>query len=101
MKSIFKFIKTLLFVLFWLIFCSFLEKYWRIFHLEFIFMRIRFIFDHMFWFALKKYFFDFDAGFHLEELVKYASYELPKEIFKYIPIFFVLKNIWKKNKSLT
>ena len=96
MKKFIKFIKTFLFVLIWLLFSSFLEKYWRIFHLEYIFLKIRFVFDHIFWFTLKKALFDFDLGFYLEELFKYASYELPKELFKYIPIFFVLRNIWKK-----
>ncbi len=96
MKKIFKFIKTFLFVLTWLIFCSYLEKYWRIFHWEYIFLRIRFVFDHIFWFTLKNLFFNFDIGFYLEELVSYASYELPKEVFKFIPIIFVLKKIWRK-----
>jgi len=96
MKKIFKFIKTFIFVLTWLLLCSLLEKYWKIFHWEYIFLRIRLIFDHIFWFTLKKLFFDFDIGFYLEELVKYASYELPKEVFKFIPIIFVLKNIWSK-----
>ena len=96
MKKILKFIKTFIFVLTWLIICSYLEKYWRIFHWEYIFLRIRFVFDHIFWFNLKKFIFNFDIGFYLEELVSYASYELPKEIFKFIPIIFVLRKIWRK-----
>ena len=96
MKKIFRFIKTFLFVLTWLIFCSFLEKYWRMFHWEYIFLNIRFVFDYIFWFTIKKFLFNFDISFYLEELLKYASYELPKELFKYIPIFFVIKNIWKR-----
>ena len=96
MKKIFRFIKTFLFVLTWLIFCSFLEKYWRMFHWEYIFLNIRFVFDYIFWFTIKKLLFNFDISFYLEELLKYASYELPKELFKYIPIFFVIKNIWKR-----
>ena len=96
MKKIFKFIKTFLFVLIWLIFCSFLENYWRIYHWENIFLNIRSIFDHIFWFNLEKFLFNFDIGFYLEELFKFASYELPKEIFKFIPIYIILKNIWVK-----
>ena len=96
MKKIFKFIKTFIFVLIWLIFCSFLEKYWRIYHWEYIYLSIRSVFDQIFWYDLEKYLFDFDLGFYLEELFKYVSYELPKEVFKFIPIFFVLKNIWIK-----
>ena len=98
MKKFFKFIKTFLFVLIWLIFCSFLEKYWRTIHWEYIFLKTRFIFDHIFWFYLKKLLFYFDIGFYLEELFKYASYELPKEAIKYIPILYFLKNTWKRNK---
>ena len=96
MKKFFKFIKTFLFVLIWLVFCSFLEKYWRILHWEYIFLKIRFVFDHIFWFTLKKFLFNFDVGYYLEELLKFATYELPKEVFKYIPIFVVSKNIWIK-----
>ena len=90
MKKIFKFIKTFLFVVIWLIFFSLIEKYWKIFHWEYIFLRIRFVFDYSFWFTLKNFFFDFDIGFYSEELLKYLTYELPKEVFKFIPIFFVL-----------
>ena len=96
MKKIFKFIKTFIFVLTWLILCSFLEKYWKIFHWEYIFLKIRFVFDYLFWFTLKKLLFNFDVGYYLEEIVQYASYEIPKEGFKYIPIFFIWRNIWKK-----
>ena len=96
MKKIFNFIKTFLFVLIWLLFCSFLEKYWRVFHWEYIFLRIRFVFDSIFWYSLKKFLFDFDIGFYLEELLKYASYKLPYEAFKFLPIFIVFKNIWTK-----
>ena len=96
MKKFFKFIKTFIFVFTWLIFCSFLEKYWRIFHWEFVFLKVRLIFDHIFWFTLKNFLFNFDIGFYLEELLKYASYELPKEIFKFIPIFYILKKNWTK-----
>ena len=96
MKKINKFIITFLFVLIWLIFCSFIERYWRVFHWEFIFLNIRTIFDHIFWFSLQKFLFDFDLGFYLEELLKFVTYELPKEFFKYIPIYFVLRNIWTK-----
>ena len=96
MKRIFKFVKTFLFVLIWLIFCSFIEKYWKIFHFEYIYLKIRFVFDHIFWFTLKKFLFDFDIGFYLEELLKYSTFELPKELFKYIPIFFVSRSIWKR-----
>ena len=96
MKKIFKFIKTFIFVLIWLIFCSLIEKYWRIFHSEYILLRLKFVFDYIFWFTFEKFLFDFDIIFYLEELLRFASYELPKEAFKFIPIIFVLKKIWRK-----
>ena len=96
MKKFNKFVKSFLFVLIWLIICSYLDRYWKIFHWEYIFLKIRVIFDHVFWFTLKKFLFNFDLGFYLEEFLKFASFELPKEIFKYIPIFYVLKNVWTK-----
>ena len=98
MKKIVKFFKTFIFALTWLIFCSFLERYWKVFHWEYIYLKIRFVFDHIFWFTLKNFLFDFDIGFYLEELLKYASYELPKELFKFIPIFLISRNIWTKKK---
>jgi len=64
--------------------------------LEYIFLRVRFVFDYIFWSNLKRFIFDFDIGFYLEELLKYASYELPKEAFKFIPIIFVTRKIWTK-----
>ena len=38
----------------------------------------------------------FFAGGLVEELLKFLSYEIPKESFKYFPIYFVLKSIWIK-----
>jgi len=99
MKKFIKFLKSFLFVLVWLLISTYLEKYWRIFHWEYIFLNTRNIFDHIFWFTLKDFLFDFDIGFYLEELFKYTTYELPKELFKYIPIYLFLKSIWIKNKS--
>ena len=42
-------------------------------------------------------FLGFDIGYWLEEALKFLSYEIPKESFKYFPIYFVLKSIWIKN----
>ncbi len=96
MKKIFKFLKSLLFISFWLILSSFLQKYWNTFHWEYIYLNIREIFDKEFWFILKNYLFGLDIGYWLEELFKFLSYEIPKEFFKYVPIFFFLKYIWIK-----
>ena len=97
-KSI-KSLKSFLIVLTWLIISAYLEKYWRIFHWEFIYLNLRGVFDHIFWFTLKKFLFEFDVSFYLEELVKFASFELPKELFKYVPIYLLLKSIWAKSSK--
>ena len=75
---------------------SFLQKYWNTFHWEYIYLNLRTIFDKEFWFVLERYLFGLDLGYWIEELLKFLSYEIPKETFKYVPIFFFLKYIWIK-----
>ena len=96
MKKINKFIKSFLFISIWLLFSSYLLNYWNTFHWEYIYLNIRTIFDKEFWFVIEKYFFKIDIGYWLEELIKFLSYEIPKETFKYLPIYLVLKSIWIK-----
>ena len=96
MKKINKFIKSFLFISIWLLFSSYLLNYWNNFHWEYIYLNIRTIFDKEFWFVIEKYFFEIDIGYWLEELIKFLSYEIPKETFKYLPIYLVLKSIWIK-----
>ena len=96
MKKIYKFIKSFLFISFWLILSSFLTKYWNAFHWENIYLNFRIIFGREFWFVLEKILFGFDIGYWLEEWLKFLSYEIPKESFKYFPIYFFLKSIWIK-----
>lgn len=96
MKKIYKFLKSFFFISFWLILSASLTKFWNIFHWEYIFLNFRFIFDKEFWFSLEKILFGFDIGYWLEEYLKFLSYEIPKESFKYLPIYFVLKSIWIK-----
>ena len=96
MKKIYKFLKSFVFISFWLILSSFLQKYWNNFHWEYIYLNIRAFFDKEFWFTLENYLFGLDLGYWLEELFKFLSYEIPKEFFKYVPIFFFLKYIWIK-----
>ena len=96
MKKINKFIKSFLFISLWLIITSYLIEYWNTFHWEYIYLNLRTIFDKEFWFILERYLFGIDLGFWIEELLKFLSYEIPKETFKYVPIFFFLKNIWIK-----
>ena len=96
MKKINKFIKSFLFISFWLIISSYLQQYWNNIHWEYVYLNIRPIFDKEFWFVLERNFFGIDLGYWLEELFKFLTYEIPKELFKYVPIFFVLKFIWIK-----
>jgi len=97
MKKFSKFLKSFLFISFWLILSSFLIQYWNTFHWKNIYLNFRIIFDKEYWFVLEKILFGFDIGYWLEELLKFLSYEIPKESFKYFPIYFFLKSIWIKN----
>tara|TARA_Y100000991_G_C21717104_1_gene240517 strand:+ start:221 stop:514 length:294 start_codon:yes stop_codon:yes gene_type:complete len=96
MKKIYKFIKSFLFISFWLILSSYLIKYWNIIHWEYIYLKFRIIFDREFWFVLEEILLGFDIGYWIEELLKFLSYEIPKESFKYIPIYYFLRTIWIK-----
>ena len=83
MKNINKSIKSFLFISFWLILSSYLQQFWNTLHWEYIYLNIRSIFDKEFWFVFEKYFFGIDIGYWIEELTKFLSYEIPKEIFKF------------------
>ena len=96
MKKFNKFLKSFLFISIWLMFSSYLISFWNTFHWEYIYLNIRSIFDKDFWFVLERKLFGFDLGYWLEETVKFLSYEIPKESFKYIPIYYFLKNLWIK-----
>lgn len=96
MQKLYNFIKSLLFVSFWLILSSYLMRYWNIFHWEYVYMKFRLIFDREFWFVLERNLFGIDLGYWLEEVLKFLSYEIPKESFKYLPIYYFLKSIWIK-----
>ena len=96
MKKVIKFAESFLFISIWLIISSYLLKYWNIFHWEYIYLNLRTIFDNEFWYSLERFFLGIDIGYWLEELFRFLSYEIPKECFKYVPIFFFLKSIWIK-----
>ena len=83
-----------------LILSSFLTQYWNTFHWEYIYLNFRIIFDREFCFVIDKFLLGFDIGYWLEETLKFLSYEIPEESFKYLPIYFVLKSIWIKNFGL-
>ena len=93
MKNFYKFLKSFLFISLWLILSSFLTQYWNNFHWEYIYLNFRIIFDKEFWFVVE----EIPLGFDIEEILNFLSYEIPKESFKYLPIYFVLKSIWIKN----
>ena len=96
MKKIIKFVKSFLFISIWLIISSYLQQYWNTFHWEIIYLNLRIIFDKGFWYTLERLLFGFDIGYWIEELLRFLTYEIPKESFKYLPIFFFLKSIWIK-----
>ena len=98
MKKFYKFLKSFLFISLWLILSDFLiQKYWNLLHLEYIDYNLKLIFYKEYWVVLQKFLFGFDIGYWLEESLRILSYEIPKEAFKYFPIYLVLKSIWIKN----
>tara|TARA_B100001109_G_C18740699_1_gene416451 strand:- start:451 stop:747 length:297 start_codon:yes stop_codon:yes gene_type:complete len=98
MKNFYKFLKSLLFISLWLILSDFLiEKYWNIIHLEYVDYNLQIIFFKEYWFDIEKFLLGFDIGNLLEKWLIFLSYEIPKESFKYFPIYFVLKSFWIKN----
>ena len=96
MKRIYKFIKSFLFISFWLILSSYLISSWSNFHWEYIYLNLRFLFDKEFWFILEENLFGLDIVNWLEKSLNFLSYEIPKESFKYLPIYYFLKTIWIK-----
>ena len=97
MKKFYKFLRSFVFISIWLILSSYLTPYWNTFHWEYIYINSRVIFDKEFWFVLEEILFGFDIGYWLDESLRILSYEITRESFKYIPIYFVLKSIWIKN----
>ena len=92
---------SFLFISVWLIISSQLQKYWNTIHWEFIYLNLETFFEKEFWYDLKGYLLGIDIGYWLEEFLRFLSYEIPKETFKYLPIFFFLKYIWiKKDKKV-
>ena len=54
MKKFYKFLKSFIFISFWLILSSFLTQYWNTLHWEYIYLNFRIIFDKEFWFVVEK-----------------------------------------------
>ena len=96
MKKFYKFLKSFLFISIWLILSSFVIQYWGEFHFEYIEFNLQLIFYKKYWFDLEKLLIGFEIGDFLGKWLIFLSYEIPKESFKYFPIYFVLKSIWIK-----
>ena len=96
MKKVSKFAKSFLFISLWLIISSYLLKFWDIFHLKNIYFNYKPIFYAKFWFTLDRYLFGVDSRYWIENLITFLTLDIPKESFKFLPIFFYLKSIWIK-----
>ena len=94
MNKISRFFKSFFFISIWLMISSFFINFWNTFHWEFIYLNLNSIFDKEFWLYLERHLFGVDIGYLLEETLKFLTYEIPKEAFKYIPIYFFLKRVW-------
>ena len=75
---------------------SYIINFWNTFHWEYIYLNLNSIFDKDLWLILKRNLYGIDIGYWLEEALKFISYEIPKESFKYLPIYYFLKWIWIK-----
>ena len=96
MQKLYKFIKSFLFISIWLILSSSIMTYWNTFHWEYIHLNLISTFDKEFWFVLERNLFGLDIGHWLEKSLKFISYEIPKDSFTYLPIFYFFKSIWIK-----
>ena len=75
---------------------SYFIDFWNNFYWEYIYLNLNSIFEKDFWLILKRNLYGIDIGYWLEETLKFISYEIPKESFKYLPIYYFLKSIWIK-----
>ena len=96
MNKISRFLKSFFFISIWLMISSYFIDLWNTFHWEYIYLNLNSIFDKDIWLILKINLYGIDIGYWLEESLKFISYEIPKESFKYLPIYYFLKRIWIK-----
>ena len=75
---------------------SYFINFWNTFHWEYIYLNLNSIFDKEFWLLLERDLFGLDFGYGLEEALRFISYEIPKEAFKYLPIYYFLRWVWIK-----
>ena len=94
MKKISRFLQSFFFISIWLIISSYFINFWNTIHWQYIYMNLNSIFDKDLWLNLKTNLHGIDIGYYLEESLMFISYEIPKESFKYLPIYCFLKSIW-------
>ena len=96
MNKISRFLKSFFFISIWLIISSYFIDFWNAIHWEYIYLNLNSIFVQDLWLILKRNLYGIDIGYGLEVALKFISYEIPKESFKYVPIYYFLKWIWFK-----
>ena len=75
---------------------SYIIDFWNTFHWEYIYLNLNSISDKEFWLVLERNLFGLNFGDWIEEALKFITYEIPKEAFKYLPIYYFLKLVWIK-----
>ena len=96
MIKISRFFISFFFISIWLIISSHIIYFWNTFHWEYIYLNLNSISDKEFWLVLERNLFGLDFGYWIEEALKFITYEIPKEAFKFLPIYYFLKSIWIK-----
>ena len=96
MNKISRFFISFFFISIWLMISSYIINFWVTFHWEYIYLNLNSIFDKEFWLIIERNLFGLDFGYWMEEALKFITYEIPKEAFKYLPIYYFLKSIWIK-----
>ncbi len=94
MNKIYRFFISFLFISIWLMISSYIINFWNTIHWEYIYLNLNSISDKEFWLLLERNLFGLDFGYWIEETLKFITYEIPKEAFKYLPIYYFLKSIW-------
>jgi len=96
MNKIYRFFISFFFISIWLMISSYIINFWNTVHWEYIYLNLNSISDKEFWLLIERNIFGLDIGYWIEEALKFITYEIPKETFKYLPIYYFLKSIWIK-----
>ena len=73
---------------------SYIINFWNTVHWEHIYLNLNSIFDKEFWLLLERNLFVLDIEYWIEEAIKFITYEIPKEAYKFLPIYYFLNSIW-------